>query len=76
MSGFWNSELGEVTGASEDAFAKQFRIIPDNTTALAKIINFKNDKDLIQNEFINIEWELIGNHYDSCDNIKIVLKKK
>ena len=24
----------------------------------------------------NIEWELIGNHYDSCDNIKIVLKKK
>lgn len=58
MSGFWNSSLGEITGNSEDAFVKQFRIIPDNTAALAKIVQFRNEK-----EFLNIEWELIDGEF-------------
>ena len=43
MSDFWSSELGEVTGSAEDAFAKTFTRIPDGTMALARIEKFKND---------------------------------
>lgn len=56
---FWESDLGEVTGKSEDAFAKQFTQIPDGTKALAKIESFTNQvyKDT-GFKYLNIEWVL------------------
>jgi hypothetical protein len=56
---FWNSELGDVTGKAEDAFAKQFTQIPDGTTALAKIESFTNQvyKDS-GFQYLNVEWVL------------------
>lgn len=42
--GFWDSELGEVTGNASDAFAKSFKQIPDGTMALAKIESFVHDE--------------------------------
>jgi hypothetical protein len=56
---FWDSELGDVTGKSEDAFAKQFAKIPDGTKALAKIESFTNQvyKDS-GFKYLNIEWVL------------------
>jgi len=56
---FWNSELGEVTGNSEDAFAKSFMQIPDGTKALAKISTFTNQIYKDSNfKYLAIEWEL------------------
>ncbi len=54
---FWDSELGDVTGKSEDAFAKQFTKIPDGTKAIAKIDSFTNQvyKDS-GFKYLNIEW--------------------
>lgn len=37
---FWESEVGQITGKSADAFAKSFKIIPDDTQALAQIESF------------------------------------
>lgn len=56
---FWESELGDVTGKAEDAFAKQFMQIPDGTKALAKIESFTNQvyKDS-GFKYLNIEWVL------------------
>jgi hypothetical protein len=56
---FWESELGDVTGRAEDAFAKQFTQIPDGTKALAKIESFTNQihKDT-GFHYLNIEWSL------------------
>lgn len=56
---FWDSEMGEVTGKAEDAFAKQFTQIPDGTKALAKIESFSNQvyKDS-GFKYLNIEWVL------------------
>jgi len=56
---FWDSELGDVTGKAEDAFAKQFTQIPDGTKALAKIESFTNQvyKDS-GFKYLNIEWIL------------------
>lgn len=56
---FWDSDVGEVTGKAEDAFAKQFRQIPDGTKALAKIESFTNQiyKDT-GFKYLNIEWVL------------------
>ncbi len=56
---FWESELGDVTGKAEDAFAKQFTQIPDGTKALAKIESFTNQvyKDS-GFKYLNIEWVL------------------
>lgn len=54
---FWESDLGKVTGDASDAFAKSFKIIPDQTMALAKIDTFKN----VENngfKYIAIEWLL------------------
>jgi hypothetical protein len=59
MSDFWSSELGEVTGSAEDAFAKTFTRIPDGTMALARIEKFKNDlNDRTSETFLSIEWLL------------------
>lgn len=34
---FWDSQLGEITGSADEAFAKQFQQIPDGSHLLAKI---------------------------------------
>lgn len=52
---FWSSDLGEVTGNSADAFAKSFKQIPDNTTAIAKIIAFVNSEHNGY-KYLNIDW--------------------
>lgn len=57
MSGFWDSDLGEVTGKAEDAFAKQFTQIPDGTMALARIEAFVN-AEYQGNKYLNITWLL------------------
>ena len=57
---FWESELGEVTGKSDDAFAKQFTQIPDGTKAVAKIDNFTNQVHKESGfKYLNIEWVLM-----------------
>jgi hypothetical protein len=50
---FWDSELGELSGKSEDAFTRVFSIIPNNTTAIAKIASFK-----IKEGQYSVEWEI------------------
>ncbi len=57
MSGFWESELGEITGSAADAFAKFKTQIPDGTMALARIESFIND-EYQGNKFLKIEWVL------------------
>jgi hypothetical protein len=57
MSGFWESELGEITGSAADAFAKFKTQIPDGTMALARIESFIND-EYQDNKFLKIEWVL------------------
>ena len=54
---FWNSEMGEITGNENDAFAKQFKHIPDNTLALAKIEKFENSTNSQTGaKYLNIDW--------------------
>lgn len=57
MSGFWESELGEVTGNASDAFAKSFTHIPDNTLAVAKIESFVNS-EYNGNKYLSLSWLL------------------
>ncbi len=57
MSGFWESELGEITGSASDAFAKTFTQIPDGTTALAKIESFLNS-EYNGNRYLSVNWLL------------------
>jgi len=61
---FWESELGDVTGKAEDAFAKQYTQIPDGTKALAKIESFTNQvyKDS-GFKYLNIEWTLMDGDF-------------
>ncbi len=62
MSSFWSSELGEISGMADDAFAKSFTQIPDGTMALAKIDKFMN----VNNNglrYLNIEWSLIDGEF-------------
>jgi hypothetical protein len=54
---FWESELGEVTGKAEDAFAKSFTQIPDGTMALARIESFIN-AEYQGNKYLSIDWLL------------------
>jgi hypothetical protein len=56
---FWDSDLGEVTGKAEDAFAKQYTQIPDGTKALAKIESFTNQTHKESGfKYLNVEWAL------------------
>lgn len=56
---FWESEVGEVTGKAEDAFAKQFTQIPDGTKALAKIESFSNQVNTQSGfKYLSLEWVL------------------
>lgn len=57
MSGFWESELGEVTGSAADAFAKSITQVPDGTMALAKIESFIND-EYQGLKFLVVNWLL------------------
>lgn len=54
---FWESELGEVTGKAEDAFAKQITQVPDGTMALARIESFIND-EFNGLKFLSVNWVL------------------
>lgn len=58
MSDFWVSDLGEITGKAEDAFAKSFTIIPDGTMALAKIESFVNDENKDGFKCLVVNWVL------------------
>lgn len=57
MAGFWESDLGEVTGMAADAFVKSFTHIPDGTMALARIESFVN-AEYQGNKYISIDWML------------------
>lgn len=57
MSDFWTSELGEITGSANDAFAKSFTQIPDGTMALACIESFVND-EYQGMKFLTVNWVL------------------
>jgi hypothetical protein len=57
MSGFWESDLGEITGSESDAFAKTFTQIPDGTQALARIDSFVN-AEFNGNKYLVINWML------------------
>lgn len=59
---FWNSEMGTVTGTQEDAFIKEFSIIPDGTMALSKITGFV--KQVKQGLFhYEVEWEITDGEF-------------
>lgn len=59
---FWTSELGEITGKPEDAFAGNFILIPDGTKSLSKIENMSNESDNF-GSYINISWQLIDGEF-------------
>lgn len=60
---FWKSELGEITGNSEDAFVRDFTTIPNNTKSFAKIsvcVNATEQPFNGSSEFpyIHIDWQI------------------
>jgi len=59
---FWKSDLGEITGNEEDAFAKSFTQIPDNTLAIAKIVSFVN-AEYNGNKYLSLDWQLIDGDF-------------
>lgn len=67
---FWMSRTGkEITGRADDAFVKDFEIIPNNTMALAKIVSFINDND----NHLEIIWKITS---DSFKNREVRQKIK
>lgn len=66
MSDFWSSDLGEITGKAEDAFAKSFTIIPDGTMALAKIESFVNDENQEGFKCLVVNWVLNDGDFKGC----------
>ena len=59
---FWHSELGVVLGKPDDAYAKTFKEIPDDTTVIAKIASFLN-KEYNGNPYLQIEWEITSQDF-------------
>lgn len=59
---FWQSELGALSGKAEDAFTRIFSIIPNNTTAIAKIESFKCQDGLYQINWTITDGEFKGQH--------------
>jgi len=59
---FWQSTLGNITGNSEDAFAKSFKQIPDGTMALARIESFTN-ASYQDNKYLSIDWLLTAGEF-------------
>ena len=62
MTGFWESELGEISGSAADAFAKTFKQIPDGTMALARIESFVN-AEYQGNKYLNVDWILTDGEF-------------
>ncbi len=62
MTGFWESDLGALTGNAEDAFSKSFSMIPDGTMALSRIVEFKNDTYNGIRTY-KIDWLLLEGEY-------------
>lgn len=66
---FWQSGTGVIpTGTPEAAFLKDFSVIPNGTTALAKIVNFSNvDQENKHtghwDKYIQIIWKLTEGEY-------------
>ena len=60
---FWDSQLGEITGSADEAFAKQFQQIPDGSHLLAKIKEF-NRETYGHNEYLEIIWQIVGSEFD------------
>lgn len=64
MSGFWESEIGEITGNANDAFAKSFKQIPDGTSALAKIDSFTNQEYKDSGfKYMVVEWMIVDGDF-------------
>jgi hypothetical protein len=59
---FWKSSAGEVLGTQQSAFAKSFKNIPDGSTALAKIKDFKHD-DYMGDKYLQITWVIIDGDF-------------
>lgn len=59
---FWQSDLGEISGKAEDAFTRVFTVIPNNTTAVAKIESFKIKDGQYNLEWIITQGEFKGQH--------------
>ncbi len=68
MSNFWTSGSGTtITGRPEDSFIKDFSIIPDGTTALAKIKEFiiveKTTQYAGEQKFMQITYKLTSGEF-------------
>jgi hypothetical protein len=64
--GFWNSELGEITGKPEDTFVKSFDVIPNNTQAPAKIISFdfvEKNYNAQETKLHKIVWKIMSGEF-------------
>jgi hypothetical protein len=66
MSGFWESDLGEITGSEQDAFAKSFTHIPDGTMALARIESFIH-AEYQGNKYLSIDWILTDGDFKGAN---------
>jgi hypothetical protein len=59
---FWVSDVGQLTGEAKDAFTQNFKIIPDDTRALARIMKFflveRNGR-----QHYEIDWELVDGEF-------------
>lgn len=54
---FWESDLGELSGTADDAYAKTYTNIPDSTTAVARMESFTN-KEYMGTQYLQIQWVL------------------
>ncbi len=59
---FWESDLGSITGNADDAFLKDFTIIPDGTMALARISRFYKVEDE-KKKYLAIDWVLVDGDF-------------
>lgn len=62
MDNFWVSELGPLSGTADDAFAKTFSMVPDNTMALAKIHGFTN-QEFDGQKHLKIDWVITDGEF-------------
>lgn len=67
MTNFWNSGTGkQATGAAEDAFMKEFTIIPSNTIATAGVVKVdyveKTFEDNVQ-KFYEVTYKIIDGEF-------------
>lgn len=60
---FWHSDLGQISGKQEDAYAKSYKSIPDNTTATAKIMSFTN-KEYNGSPYLQVDWSITSDDFN------------